>query len=371
VTQPEPVPTLGVEEEFQLLDPHSGQLVSRADEALAHVPAADRHSVVGELPLSQLETVTAVCRTLAEVEAQVRRLRRVAATAAGVVGVRIAASGTPLSAQWRDQRTGDADRYRNLVAAQRHLTRDQLIAGLHVHVGVADRDRAVAVLDRIRVDLPLLTALAANSPYWDSVDTGFASWRAIHWARWPVSGAPPLLGDAAGYDAAVADLLTTGAVTDVSGVYWDARLSAQFPTVEIRATDVCLRVEETVLIVGLVRAMVMTALRDHATGTAPPLVSPGLLRAAAWRAARDGMSGQLVDLHTGGQPGLVEARVAVDRLVRRLHPALAAAGDDERVCALVDGARRLGTGADRQRRAYAAGGLEAVAELLVAETVEV
>lgn len=331
-TRPEPVPTLGVEEEFQLLDPHSGALVSVADAALRQVPPPDRNAVVGELTLSQLETVTPVCTTLAEVDAQVRRLRAVAAAAAEAAGARIAAAGTPPAAQWRDQRFGTAARYRDLVDAQRHLTRDQLIAGLHVHVGVPDRDRAVAVLDRIRVDLPLLVALAANSPYWDCIDTGFASWRLIHWARWPVSGAPPMLGDAAGYDAAVADLVATGAITDASKIYWDARLSSRYPTVEVRATDVCLTVAETVLMAGLVRALVMTALADNDAGRPPVAATPGLLRAAGWRAARDGLGGQLVDLRAAQTPPpLVAAEVAIAALLDRVAPALALAGDEELV----------------------------------------
>jgi glutamate---cysteine ligase / carboxylate-amine ligase len=365
-----PAPTLGVEEEFQLLDPRSGVLVSAADEALRHVPAADRHAVVGELTLSQLETVTPVCTTLAEVETQVRRLRGVAAAAAQAAGARIAASGTAPAAQWRDQRLGTAERYRDLVDEQRHLTRDQLIAGLHVHVGVPDRDRAVAVLDRIRVDLPLLVALAANSPYWDCTDTGFASWRLIHWARWPVSGAPPLLGDAAGYDAAVADLVATGAVADASKIYWDSRLSARFPTVEVRTTDVCLTVAETVLVAGLVRALVMSALADHDAGRPPVAVTSGLLRAAGWRAARDGLGGELVDLRArpGCEPTLVAAEVAIAALLDRVAPALAAAGDEELVRQAVDRVFREGTGAQRQRAAYARGGLPAVAQMLVTAT---
>lgn len=367
--------TIGVEEEYQLLERGSGALVSRGREVLAtarQLAAEARHrgelagEVQGELPLSQVECATAVCTDLDDVRRQLVDLRTLLTEAAARHDCDLAASGSPPIAKVTDQRADDEDpRYAAMLREQGYLIDRQFIAGLHVHVGIPDRDRAVAVLDRTRPWLPVLVALAANSPYWLGVDTEFASYRTVHWGRWPVAGAPPVFGDAAGYDAVGATLLGTGAIRDIGQLYWQARLSSRFPTVELRACDVPLSVEESVALTGLGRALVRRVLSDLDAGLPAPDVRAEILRAANWRAARHGLRDCLVDPVSCQQRPAAEV---VDALLDYVRPALDDFGDRELVESFVERLWKEGNGADRQRAAYADGGLTAVARLLVDET---
>lgn len=359
--------TLGVEEEFQLQDTATGALASRAADVLAAVPAelltAER--VQGELPLSQVESATPVTTTLAEVRRELLGLRSVLVTAARSAGCELAASGTPPLVDLAEHRVRDGDRYADLVDRAGILVDEQVIAGLHVHVGVPDRDRAVLVLDGLRPWLPLLTALGANSPYWRNKDSGFSSYRTAHWGRWPVVGLPPRSGTAAGYDGLVARLLDSGVVPRATNLYWDARLSQRWPTVEVRASDVTLAVEESVLVAGLVRALARHLLADHDAGRVPPDPGDVVLSAARWNAGRDGLAALVWDVDVGGWRRAAEV---VADLPARLAPALEETGDRAEVATLVTRLLAGGTGADRQRSAFAEGGLRAVAAHVARET---
>lgn len=367
--------TIGVEEEYQLLERGSGALVSRGREVLAAAQrlAADARArgelagqVQGELPLSQVECATAVCTDLDDVRRQLVDLRVLLREAAAEHDCELAASGSPPIASVTDQRADDEDpRYAAMLREQGYLIDRQFIAGLHVHVGVPDRDRAVAVLDRTRPWLPVLVAMAANSPYWLGVDTGFASYRTVHWGRWPVAGAPPAFGDAAGYDEVGRVLMATGAIRDIGQLYWQARLSARFPTVELRACDVPLSVEDSVALTGLGRALVRRVLVDLDAGVPAPAVRAEVLRAANWRAARHGLRDCLVDPVSGEQRPAAEV---LEELLDYIRPAMAEGGGQELVESFVERLGKEGNGADRQRAAYADGGLTGVASLLVEET---
>ena len=355
--------TLGVEEEFHILDGESLALTSRAPEILER---AGDPGLVAELPLSQVETVTPVLVGLREVRAEVGRLRGVLADAAVACGLRVASCGTAPLAEWRVNRASDDPRYDAVRATTGHLVREQLIAGLHVHVGVPDPERAVAVVDRCRDWLPVLLALAASSPFWLGADSGFASWRAVHWRRWPVGGPPPVTRSAAGYDAELAALIDAGLVQRPTQVYWDLRRSVRFPTVEFRVADAAQTVDEVVALVGLCRALVRTALAEHDAGEPLRDTPDRLLRTAGWLAAKQGLSGGLLDPRPG-RGGPVEAAAAVAALLAHVRVGL---GDDraevERLLAPV---LASGGGAQRQRVAASEGGPRAAAELVVAETV--
>jgi carboxylate-amine ligase len=243
------------------------------------------------------------------------------------------------------------------------LVDEMLLNGLHVHVGVADEEDRVRVLNGIRPWLPVLTALTANSPFWDGDDSGFASWRTIHFARWPVSGPPPAFADRNDYELRAEALLATGALVDRGQLYWQARLSERYPTVEMRVADAQLSVADSVVSAGLLRALVLTEL--HRPTLNPPATDE-LLRAAVWQAARDDLSGTLLDPVSGEvRPALAE----VDRLHEHVQGALVELGDDAQVAGLLDRRRETGTGAARQRRAYEKAGLAGVLELVASEFV--
>lgn len=350
--------TLGVEEELQVLDPETLALTSRAADLLA---LTDDPGVVAELPLSQVETVTPVCGSLDEVRHQVGRLRGLVADAAVAAGLRVAACGTAPLAEWRVQRDNSAQRYDAVRATAGHLVREQLIAGLHVHVGVADPERAVAVVDRVRDWLPVLLALSASSPFWLGTDSGFASWRAVHWRRWPVSGPPPVSGSVQRYDAEVDALIAAGLLEKATQVYWDVRRSVHFPTVEFRVCDATQTVEEVVALAGLCQGLTRAALADHDAGRPPRATPDRVLQRAGWLAAREGLTGRLLHPLTG-RP--VPAESAVAALLSHLGDLLA-----EDVAPVVQRLLRDGGGAQRQRAAAAVGGPRSAAALVVAETV--
>jgi carboxylate-amine ligase len=241
-----------------------------------------------------------------------------------------------------------------------------LTCGCHVHVSVSDDEEGVAVLNRIRVWLPVLTALTANSPFWQGEDTGYASYRSQAWHRWPSAGPNEVFADAAEYHRLIDAVLATGTVLDTGMVYFDARLSAHWPTVEVRTADVALRVEDAVTLAGIVRGLVETAARAARAGNPPPEVPAAVLRVATWRAGRSGLSGDLVHPLTG-RPA--PAADVLGALLEHVGPALADVGDEQRVTDGVGMLLRQGTGADLQRRIHqATGDLTAVVRAAVAVT---
>ena len=387
--------TVGVEEELLVVDP-SGTPVPLGPEALAVAArrgegeTVEEHArveqasaqddgvgadagggdpdpkLVPELKEQQIELATRVCTDLAEVADELRYWRGRADAAARSVGARVAAvASAPVPVEPRATR---GERYQRMVDVFGLMAAEQLACGCHVHVSVADDEEGVAVLDRIRVWLPVLTALTANSPFWQGRDTSYASYRSQAWGRWPSAGPVGVHGSVAAYRALVEDLLATDTVLDQGMVYFDARLSATWPTVEVRVSDVALRVEDAVLLAGLVRGLVDTAAEQWRTGEPPPDVRTEVLRVAGWRAARSGLSGDLVHPRTGRPAPAAEVLAA---LVEHVRPALARHGDEQRVDAGVAQVLRRGSGAVLQRAVFAeTGDLAAVVRAAVTATHE-
>ncbi|MET7303951.1 glutamate--cysteine ligase [Embleya sp. NPDC005575] len=361
--------TFGVEEEYLLLDPTDGRPmpVAEAVRAAADLqPAVSGGEIQSELLQVQVEVATPVCATLDEVGGHLLRLRHSVAAAAEQEGCRIVASGTaPFGADAPIALT-DQVRYHALYSDAPRLVEEMFINGMHVHVAVPDRDAGVIVVNRLRPWLPLLVAMAANSPMWEGGDTGFASWRTLVYGRWSISGVPPDFVDAADYDRRIEELLTAGILRDRARVYWQIRLSDRYPTVEIRAMDVQLRVEDAVMLAGLVRALVTTVLRDATAGQPVPRPAPEFVAAAEWHAARHGLTDVLIDPHA---PRRLKAGELVGRLMDYVAPVLADTGDARQIDALVHRLLREGTGADRQRETFRRGGRDALLRLLVSESM--
>lgn len=244
-------------------------------------------------------------------------------------------------------------RYRAMTEAFGLTAREQLTGGCHVHVAVADDEEAVAVLDRIGPWLAPLLALSANSPFWQGEDSGYASFRSQVWSRWPSAGPAPHFGSAAAYRDAVRGLVESGTVLDAGMIYFDARPSARYPTLEVRIADVCLDADTATLLGALARALVETAAREASGGLAAPRVPPHLLRAAAWRAGRSGLDGDLVS-PTTWQPAA--SHDVVGEVVAHVREALVDAGDLDAVTELLGRLWAGGTGAAVQRAWWAASG---------------
>jgi carboxylate-amine ligase len=327
-------------------------------------PLVADQELQGELLQAQVEVATPVCGSLEEVGGHLLRLRHGVGTAAEAHGCRIAACGTPPLRDEHPVAVTDEARYRAMLTQAPQLVAEQLINGMHVHVAVPSRAAGVQVLNRIRAWLPTLTAMSANSPLWDGHDTGFASWRTVIFSRWPVSGIPPYFHDEADYDRRVHQLLESGLISDTGQLYWQARLSERYPTIEVRCLDVQLRVDDAVMFAGIVRALVDTALAEATAGSPAPPCAPELLQASMWHAARHGLSDTLVD------PSGIQHRAGdvLCQLLRHVAPALDAAGDSREVTGLIHRLLQHGTGADRQRTALADGGPEAALDLITSES---
>jgi carboxylate-amine ligase len=342
------VPSVGVEEEFLLVDPDTGEPVGCNADVAEH--AATRGvDLQLELTTCQVETATEVAQTSSQLRQQITQLRQVAAESAEKVGARLLAVGLPPTVP-RSFPLTDTERYREIGERFGMIAHEQGICGCHVHVEVPDRDAAIAVSNRLRPWLPLLLALTANSAIYRGADSGHASWRSVLWNRWPSAGPPPHLESAEHYDAMVAMMLDAGAMLDDGMVYWDVRPSKKFPTVEVRVADVPATAAETVLHATLTRAAVMTALAAERAGAPAPRIDDHVLRAAHWKAARDGLDGHTMDATRGWTTAPTSE--VLGNWLELLAPALRELGDDEWVHAEVARLVREGNGAMRQRAAW-------------------
>lgn len=338
-------PSFGVEEEFLLVDPDTGEprMLNAEVVASAAELGLDLHT---ELARCQVETNSPVCWDARTLRGHLIRMRGAAAAAAMRHGSRLVAVGSPLVGPWRLPVT-DADRYRRMAERFGVLTVEQGVCGCHVHVAVPDRDVAVQVCNHVRPWLPTLLALGANSAVHRGVDSGFASWRSILWSRWPASGPPPLFESVERYDRTVATMVDAGILMDERMVYWDIRPSSHLPTVELRVADVQPTVDETVVLATLVRALVMTAVRAVERGDPAPAVTLEALRAASWLAAREGMCGRALDPRSE-RPTTAGHRL--DALLGHVHEALDELAEYRRVAGGLRRQLDVGNGAQWQRR---------------------
>ncbi|MFJ8622972.1 glutamate--cysteine ligase [Kitasatospora sp. NPDC093550] len=342
--------TLGIEEEYLLLDPATGLPMARAAQvrrAARLQPALERGEVQHELLQAQLEVATPVCRGLEEAGGHLLRMRLALGEAAREEGCRLAACGAAPFAERLPVPVTDTARYRAMHADARRLTDEQLICGMHVHLGIPDRAAGVTVMNGLRGWLPLLVALAANSPLWQNTDSGFASWRTIVFGRWPVSGPPPRFDGPQDYGLRTAALVESGLIRDIGQVYWHIRLSERFPTVEVRAMDVQLRPDEAVMLAGIARALATRSLTDARAGHEPPPVHGELLAAAVWHSARHGTTSTVFDPLSGRLVPTAEAAAA---LLDHIGPVIDRTGDRRHLTPVLEHLLKEGNGAARQRR---------------------
>ena len=341
--------TLGVEEEFHLVDPVSYRLTRSPELAGAVLRGESGRRLHAEITTTQLESATDVCTSLADVRAELVTTRAEAAGAAARAGVRILAASTHPFDSWQQQDITPAPRYQAMVDRWAGLALQQDICGCHVHVGVPDLETAVAIMDRARPYLPVLLAMTGSSPFHDGVDTGHHSYRTMWWSRWPNTGIPEYLGSAERFAEVVAGMVASGVVGDASHLYWDLRPSSHLPTLEFRLADVCTQVGDVVLHAALARSLVRVLAARAERGEPCPQPRAELLRAARWRAARYGLDGQLFDPL---RCELVPARVAVRRLLAELREDLSAHDEWDDVVDLVERMFERGTSASRQRRTW-------------------
>ncbi|MFD7084587.1 glutamate--cysteine ligase [Streptomyces sp. NPDC059918] len=342
--------TLGVEEEFLLVDAVTGRPAPVAPELLAAVGGPGPR-IQGEATRYQVEIASPVAATADELRASLRSLRGTLAAAARELGSRLVASpvpllgpvGPPLMSNYRPRQLAIQGRFGSLA----HTL---VCCGRHVHVGPLDTAGAVASANRMRPWTPTLIAIGANSPYAYGADTGHACWRTVAWSGWPSAGCMPHFADSKEYERAVRRLVGAGAAVDPNMVYWDLRPSRVWPTLEIRAPDVSPDVDHAVLFAVLGRALVLTGQHADRDGLPVPEVPDDLLRLARWRAAHDGLEGQALNPFTGAE---VPAADLAEDLLERLAPALAQTGDLDFAADALHDLIRSGSWAARQREVHA------------------
>lgn len=357
--------TLGVEEEYLLVDAVEPRAVEAVEEVFDQLPDDIRDSVQHEYLRSQIETASPPQLDLGYLFDSMARLRSGLASAAERAGVRLVAVGaSPGSGP--HTRIVDKPRFHRMRERFGDLSPGGGLNGMHVHVSVPDPETGVRILNHLRPWLPIFQAATANSPLSCGHDTGYASWRSMLWERWPTVGPTPYLESHEHYATMVSDLVASGAMLDEGMLYWYARLSAHYPTVEIRMGDVCPTLDDATLLAALARALVATILRDVRDGRPAPNVPHPLLMAAHWRAAHDGLEGLNIDMATR------ETRPAW-KLLRQLfdyvRPELDRHGDLAMATVLMGRLRSRGTGAARQRALLSQNGsVEDVVDWLAATT---
>lgn len=359
--------TLGIEEEFQIVDPETRDLKSRIAQLMEASTPLDEVVLRPELHQSVVEVATPVCANIDEARRAVINNRKTAEAIAERVGLRIAAASTHAFARWEDQTISDKERYAKLVDDLQDIARANLIFGLHVHVGVPDRDEAIAIFNSARYFLPHLLALSTSSPFFNGRKTGLKSARTSIFKRLPRTGIPERFASYAEFDAFVRLLVETGSIDDGGRIWWDIRPHPTFSTLEFRICDIPPRLDDVLAIAALIQAIVAKLAWLHRHNQSWNIHRTALMQENKWRAARYGVSRPLIDFGKGAE---VPMATLIDELLEFVDDAVDALGSRD----AVDGVRRIvreGTSADRQLAVFESSGgkLEAVVDQVLAETI--
>jgi carboxylate-amine ligase len=343
--------TLGVEEEYMLLDGETFDLVQHVDTVLAAVAGHELEPRLNrELMQSVLEVATPVCRTPADVAEQLRLIRGYVCEVAREEGLRVGSAGTHPFSLFERQRITAKDRYRSLVDQMQYIARRELIFGMHVHVAVDDAEKAIQVVNGLIAHLPELVALSASSPFWRGEPTGLHSSRHMVFAAFPRSGPPPRFRDYADYAEVVGQLERTGCIADYTHIWWDIRLHPRLGTIEIRICDAVTQLEDVVAISALCQALVKHYAERVDAGEEVPSFHRILTTENKWLAARYGLEAPVMDLLTGRRN-----RQPVAQLIRRTLKTVAPHARELGAEAELEGIEQIlgrGNGADRQLRVF-------------------
>jgi carboxylate-amine ligase len=343
--------TLGVEEEYMLLDGETLDLVQHVEAVLAATEGHELEEQVNpELMQSVLEIATPVCQTPADVDAELRKLRGYVTGLAAERGMRVGSAGTHPFSLFERQRITARDRYRHLVDQLQYVARRELIFGLHIHVAVDDPERAIKIVNGLLAHLSSLLALSASSPFWRGELTGLASSRQMVFAAFPRSGPPPRFRDYADYAEVVGQLEKTGCIADYTHIWWDIRPHPRLGTVEIRICDAVTLVEDAVALAAFCQALVKLYSERDAVGAEIPSYHRILTTENKWLAARYGLEAPVMDLATGRRNRIPVAQL-VRRTLKEIAPHARELGSEEEL----EGIREIlarGNSSDRQRRIW-------------------
>lgn len=359
--------TLGIEEEFAIVDPQTRELRSHIQEILEGGKVTLKEQVKPEMHQSVVELGTEICQSTEDARAHVIELRSKLAALAGKSGLKIASSGTHPFSHWHDQLITEGDRYKEIVKDMQLLARANLIFGLHVHVGIPDRETAIHVMNQARYFLPHIYALSVNSPFWVGRDTGLKGYRLKVFERFPRTGIPDAFESLSEYEDYCKLLVKTGCVDNAKKIWWDIRLHPFFDTLELRICDAQSRVDDTLAIAALIQAIVARLYKLLSQNVTFRLYRRRLLDENRWRASRYGLDGKLIDF---GKEAEVETRSLINELLEFISSEVDELGS-RREMAHIERIMREGTGADRQLAAWGrTQDMKAVVDQIVEETYE-
>ncbi len=360
--------TLGIEEEFQIVDPETRELRSHIQEILEEGKVTLKENVKAEMHQSVVELGTDICRTAEDARGQVIRLRSELAGYAAKTGLKIASAGTHPFSHWHDQRITDDARYEVIVRDLQQVARANLIFGLHVHVGIPDRESAIHVMNQARYFLPHLFALSTNSPFWLGRNTGFKGYRLKVFERFPRTGIPDAFESLSEYEDYIKLLIKTRCIDNAKKIWWDIRLHPFFNTLEVRICDAQSRVDDTVALAALCQAIIFKLYKLQRQNLTFRLYRRRLLDENRWRACRYGLEGKLIDF---GAESEVDERSLIQELLDFIGTEMEELGNGKQV-EHVESILRGGSGADRQLEVWSNSGhdMKAVVDHISRETYE-
>jgi carboxylate-amine ligase len=359
--------TLGIEEEFAIVDPQTRELRSHIQEILEGGKVVLKEQIKPEMHQSVVELGTEICADIKCAREHVVDLRSKLAKLAGERGLKIASVGTHPFSHWRDQLITEGERYAQILKDMQSLARANLIFGLHVHVGIPDRGAAIHVMNQARYFLPHVYALSVNSPFWVGQDTGLKGYRLKVFERFPRTGIPDAFESLSEYEDYCKLLVKTGCIDNPKKIWWDIRLHPVFDTLEVRVCDAQSRVDDTLAIAALIQAIISKLFKLFRNNTTFRVYRRRLLDENRWRATRYGIDGKLIDF---GRETEVETRNLLNELLEFVSSEVKELSS-QREMAHIERIMREGTGADRQLGAFArTGDMKTVVDQIVAETYE-
>ena len=361
--------TVGIEEELQLVDCLTGQLVSKIHPIMEKGQALFGEQLKPEMLQSTAELITGVCPDIKTAREELCTLRSQLARLAAQEGVALVSAGTHPSSLWMNQLRSESPRYEELEEEFQDVARSVLIFGLHVHVGVEDRELAVSLLNQLRTWLPHLLALSSNSPFWLARYTGLRSYRAIIWKRFLRTGVPDPLLSWHDFESYVETLVKTGCIDKGKKVWWDIRPHAFYNTIEFRIFDMPATFEDTIALSALSQALVARLAWLHRHGLTTPILQRDLIEENKWRAARYGLDAEVVDFARQRRLSMRDALHELLDFVDEVVDDLGTRREMDHLRSLLSDPR--GTGADRQIAVYKeTSSLQAVAHFLIRQTRE-
>ncbi len=359
--------TLGIEEEYQLIDPETGELSSSIELFLEKAQPVLQEQIKPEMLQSQVEIGSHVCRSIQELRSDLTRLRRSVIEIAENNGLAIVAASTHPFSKWTDQSVTEKERYSKHQEALADVARRMLIYGMHIHIGIEDRDLRIDVMDQARYFLPHLLALTTSSPFWFGRDTGIKSYRSIVFENLPRTGPPPEFASWSEYQRFLEIMVETGCIDDPTKIWWDIRPHPVFPTIEFRVYDICTRIDDAIAVAAMTLAIVAKLITLRMSNRSWRRYPNHLLQENKWRAVRFGLEGKMVDF---GRREQVATRLLMQEVLQFVDDVV----DPLNIRAEIDHVSTIlerGTSSDRQLALYReTGDFQAVVRQLIADTKE-